>query len=137
MIGNWKRWEPIRNLQRKYYIVSVINIEEELSVILAAENNKNKVQVLFKRAASYLLVDEGLRIRLIGLLDIQYGTTFYGDWTFFKVTNSLYLKWLSEESYGISDSPKLIHFSLIASDSIIDIISHEEPLVTIITGESP
>jgi hypothetical protein len=47
----------------------------------------------------------------------------------FKVANSEYLEWISNQSYGIAETEKLTHFSIIAVDSIIDIIAAYEPKI--------
>jgi len=69
---------------------------------------------------------------VINKIDERYGTEFYAEWTFFKVTNSEYIQWLSEQSYGIAESESLIHFSILAGDSIVDVIAAYEPKITII-----
>lgn len=58
------------------------------------------------------------------------GEKFYHNWAFFRVVNSAYLKWTSEQSSGISDAYGVMHFAFIADDSIIDVITNHEPTIT-------
>jgi len=133
-LGNWQRWEPIKNLHAKYIIESTEDtIEDGLSIILFVPRKYDKVKLSFKDGVySHTVADELLRFNLIDTLSEQYGDEFYGDWTFFKIDNSPYLKNLSEQSYGVSDTRDLMHFSIIAVDFIMDIISNYEPEVSII-----
>ena len=76
--------------------------------------------------------DETCQNKLVCLLGEKYGQDFYGDWTFFIVNDSPYIKYLSEQSYSFSDCMPLKHFVLIAADSVMNIISTREPEVTFV-----
>jgi hypothetical protein len=134
MLEQWKRWYPVGDLAAKYYVDSISDTIEGFTILLLDANNKNKrLQILFEDSIyAYRSTDETFRHSLIVDLSDRYGADFYGKWTFFKVTNSLYIKWLSEQSCGISDTRNLIHFSLIAADSIVDVIDVAEPTITLI-----
>lgn len=133
-LGQWQRWEPIEKLHDKYIIESsTYIIQGGLNIILFVPHKYDKVKMIFKQGVySYTIADELLRYTLIDSLTEQYGSAFYGDWTFFKIHDSPYLKRLSEQSYGRSDTRELMHFSIIAVDFIMDIISNYEPEVSII-----
>lgn len=134
MIGNWERWEPLKGVENKYWIKSVSNEFGELNIILSGDKDaNNRVQVLFKKGAqSYMLTDETCQNKLICLLKEKYGGNFYGKWTFFIVSDSPYVKYLSEQSFTFSDCMQLKHFVLIAADSVMNIISTREPEVTFV-----
>jgi hypothetical protein len=51
---------------------------------------------------------------------------------FFKVNNSAFLKWISEQSCTISDDRSLIHFSILAENIVLDIANPSGPKVEII-----
>jgi len=65
-----------------------------------------------------------------------YGGDFYGNWTFFKVENSSYLKWLSEQSCTVTDHLNLQHICCITEDSILDIATSYEPEISLIESET-
>lgn len=134
MEEQWIQWKPIQGLSRKYHIKSILDNLGELKIILCDEKYENKlVTVTFDGTiASYKWTDETYRLKTIALLDKKYGKNFYGNWTFFKITNSLYLQLLSEDSFTIADSRSLIHFSLIDANSIVDIIATCEPIVELV-----
>lgn len=134
MQEQWTRWEPIEGLALKYYVEAITDdIEGGFKIILSNINNrKNTVHVHFKDSAyAYSSANERFRRKTINTLSKHYGPDFH-KWTFFKVTNSEYIKYLSEESYGWSDVFGFIHFSFIAADSIVDVIDNYEPEVTIV-----
>lgn len=128
MQERWIRWEPIEGLLANYDIDAILDTQEGLKVIL--ECDQKKVSVFFKNgAASYIKTDETLRSYLIGTLSKEYGSSLYANWTFFKVENSDYLRWLSAQSCSISDYYQLNHFSFMTDDSILDVATSGEPVV--------
>ncbi len=127
----WERYEPTKGLSRKYYIDSIKDSINCFQIILSDDyDGNNKVEVLFKDSVhAYRSTEESFNLKMMNSIDESYGTDFYSNWTFFKVENSEYIQWISEQSYGISDSQQLLHFCFIASDSILDVIAAYEPRV--------
>src|SRR3989338_6609879 len=128
----WLRWEPIANLAEKYNLMSVVDDINGFRVILADEKcMKSRISIFFKDSVwAYRNVDESFRLKIIGDLLEKDGSAFYGKWTLFKVKNSDYFTWLSEQSYEIFNTEKFTHFAILACDDILDVISNYEPEVT-------
>lgn len=133
MVEEWTKWEPITGLSAKYYIDSISYNNEGFKVLLSeAHNPKKQVVIFFENGVEvYRSADETYRYRLFLDLSEKYGD-LHGKWTFFKVTNSLFLKWISEQSCTISDDRELIHYSLITGNDVLDIADPLEPKVEII-----
>lgn len=130
MQEQWARWEPVAGLAPQYYIERVLeDFDEGFKVVLfEASNRKRKVHIKFKRSVEcYTMTDESYVSNLLINLREQYGLEFYRDSTFFKVTNSDYLKRLSVLSSGISDEFDFTHFVVFGLDSMLDIIAKYEP----------
>lgn len=133
----WTKWEPIPKLSKKYSIKSVTNTVNYFKIVLQSLQSDEKVEIKFKDGVdAYTRIDESFRQKSVHELYEKYGTNFCGDWTFFKVDNSKYISWLFEESYGWSNTRNFIHFSIVASDSIIDIISTDEPIVKFVNKKA-
>lgn len=134
MKEHWIRWEPAKHLAQKYYFKSIIDQIDNFQVILFDAKNENKKVILqfHGNVGAYRSTIETFTYSTITKLDAEYGTSFYGDWTFFKVQSSDYLKWLSAQSCGISDDRKLTHFCILTVDCIIDIIASQEPDIKLI-----
>ena len=134
MTEQWVKWEPITDLFKKYFIDSISSSIEGFIVDLSGDSAEMKrVRVTFENSvAAHRDTNESFRLKLIEDLGEYYGDDFYGEWTFFKVTNSSYIQWLSEQASGIFDPSMFMHFSLIASDSILDIVASYEPRVELI-----
>lgn len=129
----WNRWEPVNNLAKKYYIESITErIDDKFKILLSdAEDEKKKVLISFPHGVdAHRNTNESYILSTLTSLKTHYGTEFYSDWTFFKVENSEYLKWISEQSYGIYEDCKFTHFCILAVDSMVDIITNYEPTVT-------
>ncbi len=129
----WIKWEPINGLSCKYQIDSVSDTIDGFFIVLSSTTNEKKIKITFEGyLLSYRKTDESFRQSTVTFLEEHYKTKFYAEWTFFKVINSTYLQWLSEESYGFSDSVPPIHFSFIDDDSILDVVATYEPKVEFI-----
>lgn len=132
MHEQWMKWEPIKGLSRKYDVDFILDGKEGgLIIRLYDDKGKSKkIDMIFKNyAISYRHANESFRIKVIYDLEKKYGKDFYGDWTFFKVLNSEYLHWLSEESCHIYEGISFTHFCILGADSIVDVIASYEPLV--------
>ena len=132
----WSRWEPdVPNLASKYYIASACYSYDGFKVILEEEGGGQKVELLFPYGISSVRVtEEGMELRIGDSLFDKYGPDFYRNWTFFKVEQSEYLKWLSIQSYEISDICKVKHFVLLGGNCMIDIATiHDLPEIKILS----
>ena len=134
MTEQWIRWEPISGLADKYEIESISDTFDRFTVILSdLKDEEKKVKVTFEGSVdAYRAVNESFRLKTFSELHEKYGVDFYGWWTFFKVADSEYLKWLSEQSYGISDAYSMIHFSFFGVETVLDVLTNYEPKVELI-----
>jgi len=134
MTEQWSQWKPINNLAGKYYIESISdNINGLKIVFFEWHNETKKVIITFTDSVdAYRSTDEIFRLKLISDLKEKYKSKLYGKWTFFKVDNSAYIKWLSKQSYTISDERSFMHFSFVGVDSILDVVTNYEPKVALI-----
>lgn len=139
MIEEWKRWKPLSTITDRYYIDSVCNDTNGLTIVLSEDRTPSqRLSLCFTGwVHAYRQTDETFRARLIHELDKKYGTPFYSEWSLFTVTHSSYLLWLSEESSTISDAFEVTHFVILDPNGVIDIASSYEPIVTEIVGRAP
>lgn len=131
MNEEWIQWLPVDGLAKKYFADEILDGMDGFKIMLTdpAEEDK-KVNIIFEDSVrAYRSTDESLRQETIRFIDNKYGTRFYAECTFFKVRNSEYIKWIEKQSYGVFDTEKLTHFSIIAMDSIIDVIATYEPRI--------
>ncbi|HVX00570.1 MAG TPA: hypothetical protein VHA52_09085 [Candidatus Babeliaceae bacterium] len=130
-IEQWTRWEPIPNLAEKYYIDSLTDDANRFSLVLSDMTTRGKnILIAFENNIYiYRLADEFYKKKLLYELDKRYGSDLCAKWTFFKVTNSLYTQWISEQSYGLSNTMQFTHFSIIGGNEVVDILSRYEPKV--------
>ena len=134
----WAKWVPINDAAAKYYVDSISDGIEGFKVLLSdADDEQNKVEVIFEESVhAYRSTDESFRQSTINFIYERYGTEFLAEWTFFNVTNSDYIQWLSGQSYGMAESEPLIHFSFLAVDSIVDVIAAYEPKIKVTRSNS-
>lgn len=137
MKENWIQWGLEKELDEKYYINKIDDNSDTFLVFLTSNyNDEEKIIIEFKTLVhSYRSTTESGRLSKIDYLDKKYGKDFYSRWTFFQVENSEYVSWLERESCGIFSLEDLSHFSIIASDAVIDIISNKIPEITVYKGK--
>ncbi len=129
----WIRWEPIKDLSEKYYVDAISDTKKGFRItLLDAHNEKKKVKIFFKKSVDfYQSTEETLTIKRLDELFCKYGEKFPTTWTFFKVTNSSYVQWLANQSCGIIEPQRLIHYAVLAIDYFVDIVDPCEPVVTL------
>ncbi len=131
MQEQWIRWEPVAGLSEKYSIVSITGKIEGFWIILSSAKPEGKsIRLEFLGTPeSYQTTDIHYMSSRMNKLQQQYGATFFTEWTFFKVLNSEYAKWVSDESFGFIQLEGLLHVVLIGTNSIVDMITPSEPQV--------
>lgn len=131
MEEKWVRWTPCQNLAAKYDIDRVCNDIKSLEILLTDYyNQQDKIIVAFKDSVySFRSCDESLRVADFADLSSKYGNDFYGNWTFFKIENSSYAKWLSNQSYEFFKKENFIHFVFMGMNSVLDVVAAHEPLI--------
>lgn len=118
----WTRWEPINGLSGQYSLDYFAWSEKGFVVELISGKKEERIQILFDEYIdAFRYTNESFYLKLPG--------DFYGEWNFFKATNSEYLKWLSEKSCTLSDRMHFIHFCILGGDEVIDIVANYEPKV--------
>ncbi len=126
MMDQWEKWEPINNLAEKYCLELILDTLDDFKIILSEEKNRNKKLFIGEHVPAYRIIYD-FNQDIIHNLEQQYGKDFFAKWTFFKVNNSSYLKWISEESCTFSDDIRFTHFCIVGVDFILDIIEPNEP----------
>ncbi len=135
MIEKLHEWEPIDGLSEKYVTESISrDFENGLVIMLSDKNNSTKcVKITFKYSPEVFKV---AKVECLHAYIKNYNEKYQNicnKWTFFVITESLYLKWLSDESHRLSDHlGPFYHFCFITDNSIIDIIDDQQPHVELI-----
>lgn len=127
----WNRWETsVPGLSKKYVLKSIEDIIGEFNLYLYDDEKKNIVRINFYESTA-ISRRTNIKYRLAELerLAAEHGKEFYEDWTFFKISNSEYVRDLVEESYGMLNAKYCIHFVFIASNCIVDVITDHEPKI--------
>ena len=128
----WIKWKPIEGLAPKYDVDLAVDTMDSFKIVLSEMDSPQKrLEVYFDSGVDvYRLTDESYWRNSLHEIDEKYGEDFYGKWTFFKVKNSSYLSWLSEESFEISASRDFTHFAFLAVNSVLEVITNYEPKIT-------
>ena len=73
------------------------------------------------------LIISSKRLKTLNELEQKYGKDYYSKWSFFKVSNSPYKRWLNDESYDIYAEYNLEHYVFLTTEDIFEVISTYSP----------
>lgn len=130
-IENWIKWHPIENLSENYFIETMYMEDGNLIVNLFCSRTNNRLTFIFKNILAYRSVEEGYRLTIPNYFTQDTGQNLYGCWTFFKVCNSNYVQWLTEQVSHKINLSQVIHFGIASANCIVDIITCNEPIIKI------
>lgn len=135
MQEKWVQWKPLENLANKYSVkLMTMSMRDFKILLIDTDADTPDVSIVFSYPINtFRNSEEAFRLQTIGYLNENYGGDFYSTWSLFKVENSEYLKWLSEQSGGLSDFYKMIHFCIITDDEIFDFVASDEPKVEFVS----
>ena len=126
---DWIHWEPIVGLSEKYSIYSIAWLEKGVIITLSDRASLKKIKITFQNFVdAYRYSNKAFCSNFFSILSMKYGEEFYKNWTFFKVNNSEYIKWIVQKSYEAT----FIHFCILGDDEVVDILARYEPIVKII-----
>jgi len=130
----WQKWEPsISGLSKKYTIKLVANLVGEFGIYLYDAKNKHKVHVNFYDSTNISRrTNIKYRAGEFEKLALEYGENFFKDWTFFKILKSEYVRELIEESCETLNEKYCIHFVIVGSNCVVDVIASYEPKIEFI-----
>ncbi|QQR49649.1 hypothetical protein IPF37_02290 [bacterium] len=129
MSEQWKKWEPMSGLPVKYYVDSIVNNLETLEILLSdAANRNDKIRIVFENCSdAYRKTKRDVQEH--ALESFQKESNECG---FFKITNSAYQQWLSEQSCTFADYMCWQHFCFKGLNFIVDVIVAQEPQIEFI-----
>ncbi len=131
-MNQWVIWKPADEVAKKYRLES-LTTEMELPDVLLTEvgNNKKKLLLNFEyRVFSYRKTKLCANSHIVQKLNEQHGLAFAAEWSFFKVGNSSYAQWVSDQSYNFIPFDHLIHFAIITEDALLEFVSGGEPEIS-------
>jgi hypothetical protein len=85
----------------------------------------NAIKVTFDSYLAYRKIDEGDALLTLAEMRNTGGTAK----CFYQVQDSAFIAWFNEERCHIDSSDTLIHFSVAASNEIIDVLALQQPVV--------
>lgn len=131
ILGKWQQWQPLEQMTGRYYIKSYNDNFENLTFILSKYDVKNdtEVHISFENGDEiYRKINESYRLRLWIYLDETHKDLDRRK-SLFKVKDSEYLKFLSEESGSITDYLHFEHYCIMDNEWSFDIATQRVPKV--------
>lgn len=97
-----------------------------LELTLSNNNGNMKLKLSFDWVHSFRLTDEG---DLLKMQDEQQGNMLTG---IYLVENSSYLRWFNEQSADVHINEGIIHYLIITTNDVVDVLSSEKPSSSLI-----
>ncbi len=98
------------------------------------DDEKTVVEIFFDGIPSLVRsAAEGIRMRTWSEVQLKYQNKFFFQNNFFyQVQNSYLSKWAREESCNFYEEEQLIHYCIVTSEEVIDILAAFKPTVKIL-----
>lgn len=127
-IEQWVEWKPDfgDKLFANYCVESIHDIVDDYYIILASvQDLTKKIKILYVDSVeAYRRTDAFLRKRSLAIFE---GPT--KNFAVYRVENSCYAKWLSEESYGFVESKDFVHLVFVGENCVVDVVARYEPKI--------
>lgn len=106
------------------YLDEVRDNKSGLAFLFSDPNSKFHVEVKFDSHLMYRVSDESYRLKR---------TSELPEFSFvMKADESSFIDWFHEESLNIYTKDRIYHFLILSSDDVIDVLSYEDPSITLI-----
>ncbi|MCL9674582.1 hypothetical protein [Citrobacter sp. MNAZ 1397] len=96
----------------------------QITLSSTQENKIDEIDIVFDWVHSFRVTDEGDLLKLQDELNGQMLTGIY------LVEGSEYLIWFNNQSANIHDNDEIVHYLIVTSDDVIDVLSSVKPLIT-------
>jgi len=127
------KWELNKSHEEVYIIEKSKFINLGLTITLISSNpKKRKIKLLFNSvvfAYRNNLTNYNEWLKACASLE-KNNFCMNPNWSFFKVLNSKYIKWASEESCTVSDINELTHFMIIGKNITIEVLDISDPEIS-------
>jgi len=129
---SWKLWDPMKNLSKRYWVKDITLEKTILSIELSPDKGLGSMLYMkFNNGIkAYRYTNESFCFSKYGELADKYPTERIFHWTFYKATNTEYIKLFLKQSDTYDSAENLTHFAILGLDEIVDIIATEEPIFT-------
>lgn len=129
----WNKWLPMPLIKGMYRVENMQGDLWNLEVLLISlEPPYKQLRIFFKFALiAYQYTLLPYRRKSLKAITKQLGIDG-NSWTFFKVSNSDYTKWLSQQSCEINSTEDFTHYVFITPDIMLDVACWgppQDPLV--------
>lgn len=120
----YKKWLPIEGIPKKLYCEGIHDDYEGFRVLLKEEDSQSLVvRLTFETVLAYRNIDESYLLRTVDNINSP------GESTLYIVENSLWVKWLHEESYGTLEGKNITHYAIYTPNDCLDILAEHEPKI--------
>ena len=130
----WHKWLPDDpNLSKKYVVTAIEDIIGAFNIYLHDKRIQKSICLNFyKSALIFRKTDINYRfaeLERISSEQSEQKESFCKEWSFFKISDSEYLNELIEEACGILNPQNFIHFVIVGSNCVVDVITNYEPMI--------
>lgn len=122
-IEQWTKWVPYGESLGKKYTKKNLVLDKNFKILAENESREAKdILINFSEGVSvFRVTDIAYCSSILQTIDRAYGKNFHQKWTFFKVINSEYVKWLYEESLQIVNL-NTNHYVFVFTNYIVDVV---------------
>ncbi len=120
-------WPQLGDYPKRMFVEAIHDDWEGFRIILADVEFKTRIRIAFINKLSYRNTDEGFLLQLWETAEEKkLGNTFY------LISNSTYIDFFNEMSYGIHKDKDIKHYAIYSDADCIDVLSIAEPVINLL-----
>lgn len=120
--------------QKRFHFEKSFLTEYSVEIFASNSNDSNEwISIFIDGLIHFQITDESYKVKLVSKFRkiAKKENNSFESVYFFEVLSPEYTNWLSDESYGFFQKDFYRYYILFFSDSVIEIISSEEPVLNI------
>lgn len=129
----WFEWKPNTEVRllTQYKVEAICDIIGAFYIVLApAQDAEKKIKILYEQSVeSHRRTNRVLMKKSLTKLICEEKEALV---SYYKVENSAYARWLSEESYGCTEASEYVHLVFAGENCIVDVVAGYEPKIEFI-----
>lgn len=132
MSEKYYKWEPVEGIEPEMWVEALNDDYEGLRILLKGNISQAVLKITFKQYYLYRNVDESYRIKLW-----TEGSFDERKWALYKTSGSNLIDWLYEESDGVYEKDKMVHYLVKTGADVVEVVTNQTlPTVEWLNGQS-
>lgn len=127
-------WNPVQ-VPKESYELEAINYDNK-GLLIRLESIQTIVTIHFPGVIEgFRTTDEGNRWKTVSEILSNHNKGIFTGRVIFKVSDSDFSKWIESESFSFIKKEDVVHYLIVTSNDLTDVLAYESPIIKICDKE--